>query len=138
MHQAELNELSGMNCGSCCGDYSGRRLVRFYYSAQMIDLSGNEPAPTASSLQPKFSLGRVLATPVALERIPEEEIVAAIHRHHRGDWGVVCPEDAAANNEALTVGERLFSAYESSAGDRFWIITEADRSATTILLPEEY
>jgi hypothetical protein len=58
-------------------------------------------------------------------------------RHQAGDWGTVCQEDAQANEDALVHGERLLSSYPLSNGTKVWIITEADRSATTILLPEE-
>jgi len=59
-------------------------------------------------------------------------------RHHRGDWGDLDEEDKAANDQALIDGGRLFSAYHSATGIKVWIITEADRSATTVLLPSEY
>jgi hypothetical protein len=55
-----------------------------------------------------------------------------------GDWGVVDAEDKQANDEALKSGERLLSAYVIKSGERVWVITEADRSATTLLLPDEY
>jgi hypothetical protein len=58
--------------------------------------------------------------------------------HHSGDWGDVGPEDHAANVRALVEGTRLFSVYHSQTGVKFWIITEADRGATTVLLPEDY
>lgn len=87
---------------------------------------------------PKFELGRLVATPNALNHIPNPEILAALSRHVRGDWGTLDPEDKNANEEALKDGGRLFSAYLSSAQIRFWIITECDRSVTTVLLPEDY
>jgi hypothetical protein len=59
-------------------------------------------------------------------------------RHARGDWGELCPADMRANDRALREGDRLLSAYKTSTGERLWVITEADRSATTILLPSEY
>jgi len=59
-------------------------------------------------------------------------------RHAQGDWGELCPEDAQENELSLREGFRLLSAYISSTGVKFWIITEADRSATTFLLPGEY
>ena len=63
---------------------------------------------------------------------------AALRRHASGDWGDVCTDDLQSNQDALQNGLRLLSVYWSSEGIRFWIITEADRSATTILLPDEY
>ncbi|MBI5771953.1 MAG: hypothetical protein HZA93_29540 [Verrucomicrobia bacterium] len=86
----------------------------------------------------KFPLGRLLATPNAIGTIPNSEILRALQRHHSGDWGEVCAEDRGLNDCALLEGTRLFSVYRTSAGVKFWIITEADRSATTILLPRDY
>jgi hypothetical protein len=65
-------------------------------------------------------------------------VLAALRRHSAGDWGDVGAVDWNANEQALAVGERLFSVCHSSDGQRLWIITERDRSATTVLLPEEY
>jgi hypothetical protein len=69
---------------------------------------------------------------------PMAAVVQFIRRHAAGDWGDVNAEDWTANDQALTSGERLFSAYELGEGRRVWIITEADRSSTTVLLPDEY
>ncbi len=86
----------------------------------------------------KFPLGRIVATPNALNSVPNDEILCAVLRHHCGDWGEVCPEDHAANELALVEGSRLLSVYHTPSGVKFWIITEADRSATTVLMPEDY
>lgn len=86
----------------------------------------------------KFNLGVLLITPGVKEEISHHEILQAISRHAAGDWGDICEEDAKLNNQALKEGDRLFSAYTSSNGIRFYVITEADRSATTVLLPDEY
>ena len=91
------------------------------------------PIPVA-----KFRLGRLVATPGALSSIPNPEILIAIARHQAGDWGELSEEDCTSNDQALIGGGRLLSAYQSTTGIRFWIITEADRTITTILLPEEY
>ncbi len=85
-----------------------------------------------------FETGQICSTPGALEAIPPAEVLAAIGRHIRGDWGDVCPEDAAENELALDKYLRLFSVYHSGNGTKFWVITEADRSLTTVLLPDEY
>ncbi|MBX3412406.1 MAG: type I restriction endonuclease subunit M [Pirellulales bacterium] len=85
-----------------------------------------------------FPLGLLVATPGALDRVPHEERLIALGRHADGDWGDCCPEDWHSNNSALADGLRLFSVYHTFGGTKFWIITEADRSVTTILLPEEY
>jgi hypothetical protein len=87
----------------------------------------------------RFSLGQVVATPGALDVLREAGIapVALLARHARGDWGELSPCDAAENEFSLQSGFRLLSAYSVGAS-RIWIITEADRSATTLLLPSEY
>jgi hypothetical protein len=86
----------------------------------------------------KFSLGQVVATPGVLETISELDRISALVRHRNGDWGEICIEDRQSNDEALESAERLISSYTSTAGVKFWVITEHDRSITTILLPEEY
>ena len=83
-------------------------------------------------------IGRVLATPGALDELHKDDMFHAFFRHASGDWGEVDEEDWNANENALDDGGRLLSAYTDRKGNRFWIITEADRSSTTILLPEEY
>lgn len=88
--------------------------------------------------QPKFPLGETVITPNALNTIPNDEILNALSRHAQGDWGTLDTEDLQANERALKHGGRLFSAYRSSQNIKFWIITECDRSVTTILLPEDY
>ncbi len=87
-----------------------------------------------------FPLGRVVATPGALDAFAtaDEEYLPYLMRHAVGDWGELDPEDAQANDEAHEEGGRLFSAYSLQAGTKVWIITEADRSSTCILLPDEY
>ncbi len=84
-------------------------------------------------------LGRLLATPGALEALAEagEHPFGYLARHATGDWGDLCTFDRRQNEVALREGSRIFSSYGTPAG-RVWVITEADRSATTILLPEEY
>ena len=88
--------------------------------------------------QPRFSFGRLVATPNGLSNIPNDEILASLSRHLRGDWGILDAEDWNANEQALAHGGRLFSAYLSTQNVKFWIITEADRSVTTVLLPKDY
>lgn len=83
-------------------------------------------------------MGRILATPGILARVPRHELIAAINRHRHGDWGDACDQDRQANDSALRNGGRILSVYRSTGGTRFWIITEADRSYTTALLPSEY
>lgn len=88
--------------------------------------------------QVKFLFGRIVATPNALSKIQNNEILHALSRHVRGDWGMLDAEDRKANERALERGGRLFSEYFTTRNIKFWIITEADRSATTVLLPEDY
>ena len=87
----------------------------------------------------RLPLGHVVATPGALEVVRDHglDVVGLLHRHRAGDWGTVSDHDARANDLALQNGTRVLSAYETPGG-RLWIITEADRSATTVLLPSEY
>ena len=85
-----------------------------------------------------FSLGGIFATPGAMSEICTEDRLSALARHSQCDWGECGQEDWQANEEALEGELRLFSVYSNRNGVTFWIITEADRSATTILLPEEY
>lgn len=94
-------------------------------------------AVSASAVS-KFALGQLVATPNALGSVPNDEILVALSRHVRGDWGTLDPHDWNENEQALVHGGRLLSAYTSTAGIKFWIITEADRSVTTVLLPEDY
>ncbi len=88
----------------------------------------------------RFELGQVVATPGALRALQEAEQspTAFLDRHVSGDWGELGDEDKQANERALREGLRILSAYTTSAGVTLWVITEADRSATTMLLPNEY
>ena len=86
----------------------------------------------------KFPLGRVVATPAALLVVPMPEFIAAMQRHRCGDWGDVDEHDRLENELALKKWLRLLSVYHTQAGVKFYIITEADRSVTTLLLPEDY
>jgi hypothetical protein len=85
-----------------------------------------------------FPLGHLVATRNALEVIPRPEIESAIKRHAIRDWGELGEEDRSANDQALVDGTRILFSYRTLAGIHFWIITEADRSATTVLLPSDY
>ena len=90
---------------------------------------------------PLFALGRVVATPGAIDLLDRTGIHAdcLLRRHQSGDWGVVCASDARSNDLSTANSTRILSAYELGAyRDRLWIITEANRRATTLLLPSEY
>ena len=85
----------------------------------------------------KFPLGQVVMTSNAADQLAAEDIQNALTRHAAGDWGEVCEEDRKENELSLKEGYRLLSVYRS--GDaKFWIITERDRSVTTVLMPEDY
>ncbi|HEU5116139.1 MAG TPA: hypothetical protein VFT74_05620 [Isosphaeraceae bacterium] len=96
--------------------------------------------PQQSSPEPKFPLGKLVATPGAIRAMMEAKQgpLEFLARHVSGDWGDVPEEDKAANDADLEAGGRLLSSYRLTTSVKLWIITEADRSATTILLPEEY
>jgi hypothetical protein len=88
----------------------------------------------------RFEPGRVVATPGALSALEKAEQLPAqfLDRHVNGDWGDVSEQDKQENEISIEQGFRILSAYTTSAGDRIWILTEADRSATILMLPEEY
>ena len=86
----------------------------------------------------KFPLGQIVATPNALNHLTHDDIRSGIIRHQAGDWGDLDADDRKENDLALERGTRLLSAYQAGNGVKFWIITEADRSSTTVLLPEDY
>ena len=79
-----------------------------------------------------------MITRTVLATLPTQDIARALDRHHQSDWGDVDREDWRANERALKHGERLLSAYHTADGTKFYIITEWDRSLTTVLLPEDY
>lgn len=87
---------------------------------------------------PRFPVGRLMITPAAAQVVPADEATRALRRHAAGDWGNVDSEDWAANDAALRHGTRLLSSYQTQDKTVFWVITEADRSVTTILLPSDY
>ncbi|WDI43718.1 hypothetical protein [Bremerella sp. P1] len=89
---------------------------------------------------PKFDLGQIVATPGALEALESagQNPTEFLTRHVAGDWGELDQEDQQANDDALQSGARLLSAYRLTDDTKLWIITEADRSSTCILLPSEY
>ena len=87
-----------------------------------------------------FSLGQCVATPGALAALEEAGQTPAdfLARHQSGDWGNIHPDDNGANEQALRDGARIFSVYVTTKGAKLWVITEADRASTCILLPDEY
>ncbi len=87
-----------------------------------------------------FELGRVVATPGALACLEKYGMGASelLTRHQSGDWGKLAPEDKQENARSIEHGLRILSNYPLQGEERIWVITEADRSVTTLLLPEEY
>ena len=86
----------------------------------------------------KFPPGQIVITTNALDTLKQRDVLPALRRHLQGDWGDVDAEDRKANDSALVHAARLLSVYHAADGTKFWIITEADRSATTVLLPDDY
>ena len=99
-----------------------------------------------SDLQPKFQLGRVVATPGAIQALQDagQEPDHFLILHAAGSWGDLCPEDRRRNDDAVAHEDdpdrrdRVLSAYVTRGGTKLWVITEHDRCVTTILLPDEY
>jgi len=89
------------------------------------------------TVNPRFNPGRLMITRNAKNALPRREVDAAINRHLSVDWGDVCQSDWQRNEQALRDGDRLLSVYQTQAGEKFWIITESDRSTTTVLLPSD-
>ena len=91
--------------------------------------------------KPKFPLGQIVATPGALQVLEQsgQSPNVFLDRHVQGDWGEVCEEDRLLNGQSVLDGSRILSAYRTlKDSTKVWVITEADRSSTCILLPEEY
>lgn len=103
-----------------------------------LDDAGITPARFEKFTGNRFHLGQVVATPNALQSVAPSFALQCLTRHAQGDWGSVDDDDQDANNTALVDGGRLLSRYVDPHGIRLWIITEADRSSTCILLPEDY
>ncbi len=87
-----------------------------------------------------FPLGKVVATPGALDALEEagQSPIEFLQRHQMGDWSEMVKEDRKENQKAVKRGLRVFSSYEMESGKKLWVITEWDRSVTTLLLPLEY
>ena len=100
-------------------------------------IHGEKRFPTMILTNPKFPLGEVMMTAHAAGQLNPLAVAEALSRHAFGDWGEVCDADARENELSLREGYRLLSVY-GTGEDRFWIITEADRSVTTVLMPDDY
>ena len=108
--------------------------------AYLVASNEQDQTVVALPITPMFPLGEVVSTPGALEAMQAANVspLALLHRHLRGDWGNLDKHDKQLNDLAIKNGSRIFSAYELTPTIKIWLITEADRSATTFLLPSEY
>ncbi len=104
----------------------------------MSHASSSEVVSSRPSIN--LPLGQLLSTPGAIEAMAQagQNPMQLLDRHRTGDWGDLCAEDRAANDAAVEQGERILSAYTLTNGTKLWIISERDRSVTTILRPDEY
>ena len=120
-----------------CGEYELKPGHILPPSAESL---GATQEPLLSDIRPKFPLGHIVATPGALEALADSGQTPDffLEKHVQGDWGEVCSEDKRLNDEALINGDRLLSAYRTLKNIRLWLITEADRSSSCLLKPEEY
>jgi hypothetical protein len=100
----------------------------------------NTKTETAQEQGGLFRLGQIVATPGALEVLEtcHQSPLEFLTRHARGDWGQLSADDVAENEFSLQNGFRLLSSYATATGQKLWVITEADRALTTLLLPDEY
>lgn len=99
-------------------------------------MSAIQKAPKSRAII--FALGQLVVTANARSYLPADIVQKALERHARGDWGDLDAHDHEENELSLQEGFRLFSVYHSPDGTKFWVITEADRSSTCVLLPEDY
>lgn len=94
------------------------------------------PKPRSKPVQ--FPLGKLYITPAAQSLLTPHEVQKLLQRHKENDWGDMCESDVRTNDAALYNGGRIFSSYHLDAEREIWVITEANRSVTTVLLPEDY
>src|SRR5688572_5960067 len=94
--------------------------------------------PVLDVTNAKFPLGQIVITANAQSQLQTDDVMTALSRHVKGDWGELDEDDRKENERSLREGYRLLSSYTSKTGTKFWIITEHDRSVTTVLLPEDY
>jgi len=123
----------------------GPKLGPFDRRSQALDaertwLEDNRLNSGGANVKPKFDLGKIVGTPGAIAALQEsgQEPTFFLQKHVSGDWGGLSAGDKQLNDQALQNGSRIFSAYRTLRNEELWVITEADRSQTTILLPEEY
>ena len=104
----------------------------------LSDYGGDGENNSGGDAPSRVPLGRVVITANAQNALAATDIDGAIARHQSGDWGNVSKADWSTNDRALRSGERILSVYTSMSGKPFWVITEADRSYTTVLMPDDY
>jgi hypothetical protein len=115
-----------------------------YGSSTNADAGDNDYSPSGRTAvatvtaNTRVPLGRTVVTANASNILSDTDIEEALARHKAGDWGEVCESDWKTNDDAIKQGFRVLSAYTSTADDKFWVITEADRSCTTVLMPDDY
>lgn len=85
-----------------------------------------------------FPLGNIVASASALQSLTHEEMIGGLRRHQSGDWGDLYSDEQEENTSALAEGRRIMSLYTTAKGQQFWVFTAADRSKTTVFLPEDY
>lgn len=154
--KSELEEASPLEGASLYSDLLSAALseVDWFEVAEAFleEVKDDEPEPNddddefrqlkrerrENSDGPRFEMGQVVTTPGVLQTIGMLDIIEAIGFHRRGYWGEVSRHDWEENETSLREGFRLLSVYRSERGEKFWVITEADRSVTTVLLPSEY
>lgn len=108
---------------------------------QLVIINNNtESNHMIEARRPLFELGKIVATPAALKKLEEAKLTPSdlLDRHVHGDYGDLHEEDRQANERAVKDGERILSSYPIPGHVRIWIITEADRSSSCLLLPQEY
>ena len=124
----------------CCrlGCQSDTDLTQLLAPAQVPLSSWTVPVFVKRTPKPRFELGQLRITPAAAMAIPHQEVLHALRRHARGDWGQLDPADRCENERALRQGGRVLSVFLARSGQRFYVITEPGHEVTTVLLPEDY
>jgi hypothetical protein len=141
---SRIGQLSLARVGSRCSIHLGSQVLEALLEPDgstnlAMTYDGSEVREMASErVITRFPLGQILMTPGAMEALSASDIRSGLARHGQLDWGDVGMEDWRANDQAVEQSLRILSVYHSSEGTKYWIITEADRSATTLLLPDEY
>ncbi len=137
-HEEDLSAIEALTHAAALLDEVHIFAIIWDVSTSVTCLVPDLDAPTTPAIP--FDLGVVVATPGALEALTASKRTPAefLNRHVKGDWGDLDKADRQANDQALRRGGRLLSAYGLADGTKLWILTESDRSATTLLLPSEY